>query len=515
MTESTSFSPTLTPTMKKCSSTYSRRQSKIKESTVTCSPPPTKVTSENFALKMLEVMRPVHKTFLPNPSSDTVDDDDGDDDGDGDGDGENLPDEKSKRRCVKNVHELLTLGLSERFLEELDYIVSGLEELPSQSKSNLLRLRSKYIKELTEKLELDRPRGRSSIQESILRSSGLIQRISKALEQATVLKNEGENNSWNNQIFTFMLQLLYSVCFDVRRVDYFASPAFILKIVKMGLNNYTCDGERIYSSNEKSIDDGGEGEGESLQEKSIWLLAKYFLAKETSSAGERGNSFDYNFENSSIIDSLLTILTFKWLSDTTRGRILYIFANFVNSGHYSLRMARGLIELITRQREGLAITSAALGILITLTGPDPGAALVANDEEICCQSFNLLNHLVTLDNEGVKIAMLTYITNIVDRSIVSRFMLFQHSQSLSKLAYCMKSSEKGHGHHYGLYCGVLIGITLYDLDSFTRSQTLKIHDITPFMIKDCFFKLKAHLSNVNMLNTEIEEQLARFAQPYQ
>jgi hypothetical protein len=126
--------------------------------------------------------------------------------------------EETKRHCVRNVHELVESGVSNRFNDELDYLITGLESLPFDGKVRTTAARNTYLFDLGGKLFEDI----SPMRTSRLRSSGCLERIVKNL---TLL-------DWDSYGKRFLILLLYRLCDDVRRIDHFIDFQSGLKLTE-------------------------------------------------------------------------------------------------------------------------------------------------------------------------------------------------------------------------------------------------------------------------------------------
>lgn len=173
-----------------------------------------RVTEDNFAQKVLELLKPTPHILDSSPLND---------------DGSLDEEEGEKRHCVKNVHELLESGVSNRFYDELDYLVSGLEEIPKDSKAKTINCRRQLLCELG--MKLFGPI--SPIDASRLRSGGLLQRIISAVMPST------EEDVYSQQ---FAIALLQIFCNEVRRLDHFISPK---ECRKLAINLITREERRL------------------------------------------------------------------------------------------------------------------------------------------------------------------------------------------------------------------------------------------------------------------------------
>ena len=156
----------------------------------------------------------------------------------------------------------------------MDYIVGGLEAL-SSCKPNAVRRRNQLFEELVGKLQSHK---RSPTQDSSLRSSGLIQRIVKSLESSSLGQSVEEAD--RQKANCCLIFLLYSICFEVRRIDHFISPSFMWNIVYSTLNGPKTRLSLVLKL-QSPLD------LDLTQDLAIWLLAKFFLARETCSINER------------------------------------------------------------------------------------------------------------------------------------------------------------------------------------------------------------------------------------
>lgn len=162
------------------------------------------VNEDNFVHKVLELLRPSARG-PPNiaPQNNHSAEGDGAEESESEG-------EEGKRRCVKNVHELLESGGSNRFYDELDYLVSGLEDIPSDGKRRHADSRRSLLSELGLKLFAQL----SPIAASRLRSGGLLQRT------VAVLLPSADQDEY---IRHFLAALLVIFCGTVRRLDHFVA----------------------------------------------------------------------------------------------------------------------------------------------------------------------------------------------------------------------------------------------------------------------------------------------------
>lgn len=168
------------------------------------------INDDNFATKVLEVLRPVSSSSSSKATSNAsgvasptpLTSGSGEEDSDA---------EEAKRHCVKNVHELLESGLSNRLYDELDYLVSGLESLraPPQSAKKASTALYGYMGDLGSKLFEEF----SPMQASRLRSSGLLERMFAALAPFYD----------DSHVVRFIVTCLAVLCSDVRRLDHFIS----------------------------------------------------------------------------------------------------------------------------------------------------------------------------------------------------------------------------------------------------------------------------------------------------
>lgn len=166
------------------------------------------VNDANFVHKVLELLRP----SAGGPSKIATRNghlDDGDDESGAENDDKAEGEEEGKRRCVKNVHELLESGGSNRFYDELDYLVSGLEDIPSDGKRRHADSRRSLLSELGLKLFAQQL---SPIAASRLRSDGLLQRTIAALLPFA---------DQDEYVCHFLAALLVIFCGSVRRLDHF------------------------------------------------------------------------------------------------------------------------------------------------------------------------------------------------------------------------------------------------------------------------------------------------------
>lgn len=194
---------------KRPDSVYSRKPAKGVER-----PPMGAINDENFAFKVLEVLRPVtFDSSLATPNAlgaaTSLIASDSDNENENEHHNENDAD-KLKRHCVKNVHELLESGLSNRLYDEIDYLVSGLETLkPHNAQKKTVIALHGYICDLGDKLF----ESFSPMQASRLRSSGILERMFVAL--SPFLDNQ--------YVQRFIVTCLVLLCSDVRRLDHFIS----------------------------------------------------------------------------------------------------------------------------------------------------------------------------------------------------------------------------------------------------------------------------------------------------
>lgn len=197
---------------KRPETTYTRRNKQSKEEPLQASSYPfsptlgaKKVCEGNFAQKVMEVLQPVPgKAPLIDSASDSSSEDSS---------------EYGKRTCVRNVHELLESGVSSRLYDELDYLVSGLEGLSTDTKPRTASARQQYLFDIGKKLLVDI----SPMQASRLRSSGFIERIICKLSTANDL------DEYSNRFMAVILKLL---CDDVRRIDHFIKVPMGIKLAK-------------------------------------------------------------------------------------------------------------------------------------------------------------------------------------------------------------------------------------------------------------------------------------------
>ena len=175
-------------------------------------------------------------------------------------------------------------------------------------------------------------------------------------------------------------------------------------------------------------------------------------------------------------------------------------ANLVANGFRGKELAQLLLESVMKRDE----SGAALSILISMTGPDEGALLVAEDEKLANQSIELVTLLDELEDNG-KLCAVTYLTNLADRWANFRQLLRQ--SRLKVLVRLMDEAKV----IFSLYCKTLLGICIHDVNPAELARTLNDLGISRSSILESFNEMKNHLLNVNMLTTDIDNQLSCFA----
>jgi hypothetical protein len=468
---------------KRPESTYSRRNRPVVlPATQDCA-----VTDANFAQKVLEVLKP---NIAPSISPSSEDE------------GEEEEGEELKRHCVRNVHELLESGTSNRLYDELDYLVSGLESHSSVKDT----ARHQYLMDLGDKLFGDM----TPMRTSRVRSSGLLERI---------VKRAGSDDYGRK----FQITLLYLLCADVRRIDH-----YINVIDGCELGTWLLGQEGILRSSFK----GQSGDTnirskvndistrlDRLVEKTvisnvqmldlgIWMFAKLVLAAQTASSEQRDLSRQLVERVKEHLGLLCVNLDRVDLVRTSR--ILFVLEFLALDPAVHNVIIDSVISLISKSFERPDLVSSCVRLLVSLTGPDESSAHVASRKESVLLVKDLLAK-VSLNKEDVELQSLvcTLVVNIVDRHPVSRTIFIEDSNLMSDIIETILSPDNQASPYYGM----LMGILLFDSAS-SRIALLSTNQTLEMAIFQSFTHLIEQLTSNRRITPTLCNQLQSFQSIY-
>lgn len=464
---------------KRPETTYSRKNVVKSNTPVTASKG---ITEENFAQRVLEVFKPVTPSKSPSSSESDHDDEEEED--------------LCKRHCVRNVHELLESGLSNRFYDELDYLVSGLESLPPDTKSKTTSARQQYLFDLGHRLFSDT----SPMQTSRLRSSGFLERIIKSL---TAIDNLDAYSK------RFLMTLLYLLCDDIRRVDHFIDVSSGFELAKWLLKQDGQLNDPTTTVRLEKLFQEAYIPYESLADLGLWLLAKLNFSIQTSTEQPWQQLNDFE-----IIECCCALLRGTCTEHEIRvSRLLFILDSIVSmrSNKESLNLDM-IIDSVSKLLDSLLLNDimllqpfhGCLRLLISLSGPDDGAMTLCQ-QPVIMKLPELLRQAINSPDEDFQVLTCTLIANIADRHPTIRSTFDESLEDLSRRC-CLESNTS--------YCfGMLLGIILAEEGS-RRLRLFANHTSLCSSIYKSFDTLIEKFSQVGKLDASLQSQLRSFQSVY-
>lgn len=316
---------------------------------------------------------------------------------------------------AKKVHDLVQVGETRRFVDEIEYLLEGLQTVGPKSlqtvRSSLQEIVGKCFKKGSN--EVDLAFGMK------LKSHGALGTIFESLNQVE-----------DATVFDNLLVLVAGLLYDVRRLDFFFKPQLAIKLAKhcilkesssVDLDSAVVEklkGTLVFTNLEGILT---EWNGRELFEYlGIWILFKWSFSSITTSGGDCSSFFDLLSKETELLTATIKVVADSSAKRENREKSASLLDCLLNRKNFDLKALSDHLTNLLQSIISISTTSVTtMKLAVSLSGSDIGKNLVGQvgvDE-----FFSVIQDLMKIMFAGkrgetdVEILALSSFINLIDR----------------------------------------------------------------------------------------------------